>query len=108
MKVLVVGGGGREHAFAWKLAQSARVQMVYLAPGNGGTAVDARYQNVPITDVVALRQWAQDNRIGLTVVGPEGPLAAGVVDEEQAAAPSVSAQATKTERVWVRGSKVAP
>ena len=81
MKVLVVGGGGREHAFAWKLAQSARVQMVYLAPGNGGTAVDARYQNVPITDVVALRQWAQDNRIGLTVVGPEGPLAAGVVDE---------------------------
>ncbi|MCX7240658.1 MAG: phosphoribosylamine--glycine ligase [Burkholderiales bacterium] len=81
MKVLVVGGGGREHAFAWKLAQSARVQMVYLAPGNGGTAADARYQNVPITDVVALRQWAQDNRIGLTVVGPEGPLAAGVVDE---------------------------
>ena len=81
MKVLVIGGGGREHAFAWKLAQSPKVQMVYVAPGNGGTALDARLQNISITDVVELRQWAQDNRIGLTVVGPEGPLAAGVVDE---------------------------
>ncbi|MBG9386854.1 phosphoribosylamine--glycine ligase [Caenimonas aquaedulcis] len=81
MKVLVIGGGGREHALAWKLAQSPKVQAVYVAPGNGGTAIDARLENVPITDVVALRQWAQKEKIALTVVGPEGPLAAGVVDE---------------------------
>jgi len=81
MNILVIGGGGREHAMAWKLAQSDKVQMVYVAPGNGGTALDARLKNVPITDVVALREWAQANKIGLTVVGPEGPLAAGVVDE---------------------------
>jgi phosphoribosylamine--glycine ligase len=81
MNILVIGGGGREHAMAWKLAQSDKVQMVYVAPGNGGTALDTRLKNVPITDVVALREWAQANKIGLTVVGPEGPLAAGVVDE---------------------------
>ena len=81
MKVLVVGGGGREHALAWKLAQSPKVQQVYVAPGNGGTARDKQLINVPISDVVALREWAQANQIGLTVVGPEAPLAAGVVDE---------------------------
>jgi phosphoribosylamine--glycine ligase len=84
MNILVVGGGGREHALAWKLAQSPKVQMVYVAPGNGGTALDSRLKNLPITDVVQLRQWAQDNKIGLTVVGPEVPLAAGVVDEFRA------------------------
>ena len=84
MKVLVIGGGGREHALAWKLAQSPKLQAVYVAPGNGGTALDERLINLPITDVVALRQWALDNRIALTVVGPEGPLAAGVVDEFRA------------------------
>jgi phosphoribosylamine--glycine ligase len=84
MNVLVIGGGGREHAMAWKMAQSDKVQMVYVAPGNGGTALDSRLQNIPITDVVALREWAQDNKIGLTVVGPEVPLAAGVVDEFRA------------------------
>ncbi len=84
MNVLVIGGGGREHAFAWKLAQSDKVQMVYVAPGNGGTALDGRLKNVPITDVVALREWAYENKIGVTVVGPEGPLAAGVVDEFRA------------------------
>ena len=81
MKVLVVGGGGREHALAWKLAQSPKVQQVYVAPGNGGTARDKLLVNVPISDVVQLREWAQENQIGLTVVGPEAPLAAGVVDE---------------------------
>jgi phosphoribosylamine--glycine ligase len=81
MNILVVGGGGREHALAWKLAQSDQVQMVYVAPGNGGTALDPRLRNVPIAAIDELRQWAQGNRIDLTVVGPEGPLAAGIVDE---------------------------
>jgi phosphoribosylamine--glycine ligase len=84
MKVLVVGNGGREHAMAWKLAQSPRVQQVYVAPGNGGTARDKSLVNVPITDIPQLRQWAQDNQIGLTVVGPEAPLAAGIVDDFRA------------------------
>ncbi len=80
MKVLVIGGGGREHALAWKLAQSPKVQQVYVAPGNGGTARDRNLVNVPVTDVMQLRAWAQANQIALTVVGPEAPLAAGVVD----------------------------
>lgn len=84
MKVLVLGGGGREHALAWKLAQSPLVQTVYVAPGNGGTATDKRLENIAITDVVALREWAQDHQIDITVVGPEGLLAAGVVDEFRA------------------------
>jgi phosphoribosylamine---glycine ligase len=84
MKVLVIGGGGREHALAWKLAQSPKVQAVYVAPGNGGTALDPRLQNVAITEIPALRQWAQQQQVALTVVGPEAPLAAGVVDEFRA------------------------
>ena len=84
MKVLVIGGGGREHALAWKLAQSPKVQAVYVAPGNGGTALDSRLENVPIGDIVQLRDWALQNKIALTVVGPEAPLAAGVVDEFRA------------------------
>jgi phosphoribosylamine---glycine ligase len=84
MKVLVVGGGGREHALAWKLAQSPKVQAVYVAPGNGGTALDARLENIPITDVHLLREWAVSQKIALTVVGPEQPLAAGIVDEFRA------------------------
>ena len=81
MNVLVIGGGGREHALAWKLAQSSKVQKVYVAPGNGGTAMDERLENLPITDIHELRAWAQDKKITLTVVGPEAPLASGVVDE---------------------------
>ncbi|HXD41827.1 MAG TPA: phosphoribosylamine--glycine ligase [Ramlibacter sp.] len=81
MKVLVIGGGGREHALAWKLAQSPKLQAVYVAPGNGGTALDPRLENVDITDIAQLRKWALDQKIVLTVVGPEGPLAAGVVDD---------------------------
>jgi len=84
LKVLVIGGGGREHALAWKLAQSPKVQAVYVAPGNGGTALDPRLENVPITDIAQLRDWALAEKIALTVVGPEGPLAAGVVDDFRA------------------------
>lgn len=84
MNVLVIGGGGREHALAWKLSQSPKVQALYVAPGNGGTELDARFENVNITDVRELREWAVANKITLTVVGPEGPLAAGVVNEFRA------------------------
>jgi phosphoribosylamine--glycine ligase len=84
MKVLVIGGGGREHALAWKLSASPRVQQVYVAPGNGGTALAPHLRNVPITDVAALRDWALKEKIALTVVGPEQPLAAGVVDDFRA------------------------
>ena len=80
MKALVLGGGGREHALAWKLAQSPLVQTVYVAPGNGGTALDPRLKNVPITDPIALADFAQQEQVALTVVGPETPLAAGIVD----------------------------
>lgn len=84
MRVLVIGNGGREHALAWKLAQGERVSQVFVAPGNGGTARDERLQNVPITDVRALADFAVEQKITLTVVGPEAALAAGVVDEFRA------------------------
>ena len=80
MKLLVIGGGGREHALAWKLAQSPRVQKVYVAPGNAGTALEPGLENVAISDVAELARFAEENSIYLTVVGPEAPLAAGVVD----------------------------
>ena len=80
MKVLVIGGGGREHALAWKLAQSDKVQCVYVAPGNGGTRRNPVFHHLDISDPQALCQWAQQETIDLTAVGPEAPLAAGVVD----------------------------
>ena len=80
MKVMVVGSGGREHALAWKLARSPKVQVVYVAPGNGGTALDKRLQNLPITDPEVLAAFAEREGIHFTVVGPEAPLAAGIVD----------------------------
>jgi phosphoribosylamine--glycine ligase len=80
MKLLVIGGGGREHALAWKLASSRRVQKVFVAPGNGGTAREPGVENVPITDLGALADFAAREQIHLTVVGPEAPLAAGAVD----------------------------
>jgi phosphoribosylamine--glycine ligase len=80
MKILVVGSGGREHALAWKIAQSNRIQMVYVAPGNGGTALDQRLKNVPITEPAALAEFALKENIALTIVGPEAPLAAGIVN----------------------------
>jgi phosphoribosylamine---glycine ligase len=80
MKLLVVGSGGREHALAWKLAQSPRVQLVYVAPGNGGTAQDERLRNVDITEPTALADFVEKEQIAFTLVGPEGPLAAGIVN----------------------------
>ncbi len=80
MKILVVGSGGREHALAWKLAQSERIQTVYVAPGNGGTAQDNRLQNVDITDPHALAEFVKAEHIQMTLVGPEVPLAAGIVN----------------------------
>ena len=80
MKVLVVGGGGREHALAWKVAQSPRVAKVFVAPGNAGTAADPNLINVPIVDIATLVAFAKREAVALTIVGPEGPLAAGIVD----------------------------
>jgi phosphoribosylamine--glycine ligase len=80
MKILVIGSGGREHALAWKLAQSPRVSRVFVAPGNAGTALDPAMQNVPVTAIPELVQFARDESIALTVVGPEAPLSQGVVN----------------------------
>jgi phosphoribosylamine--glycine ligase len=85
VKLLVIGAGGREHAMAWKLAQSPRVQVVYVAPGNGGTATEPALENVPLTSIEELVSFSKKENIQLTVVGPEAPLAAGVVDAFRAA-----------------------
>jgi len=86
MKVLIVGGGGREHALAWKAAQSKLVQQVYIAPGNAGTALEDGMENVEIgaEDIDGLLEFASSNQIGLTIVGPEAPLVAGIVDRFEA------------------------
>ncbi len=80
MKVLVIGGGGREHALAWKIAQNKQISRVFVAPGNAGTALNPDMVNVPITSVADLLAFAQKEQINLTVVGPEAPLSLGVVD----------------------------
>jgi phosphoribosylamine---glycine ligase len=85
MRVLVIGSGGREHALAWKIKQSPRVSRVIVAPGNAGTAIDAECVDISPTDIPRLLRFAQENDIDLTVVGPEAPLVAGIVDEFQRA-----------------------
>ena len=80
MNILVVGGGGREHALAWKIAQSPRIARVFVAPGNGGTARDPALANVAQTEIADLVEFARSREIAFTVVGPEAPLAAGIVD----------------------------
>lgn len=87
MNILIIGNGGREHALAWKAAQSPLADKVYVAPGNAGTALEASLTNVAIaaTDIPALIAFAQSHDIGLTIVGPEAPLVIGVVDAFQAA-----------------------
>jgi phosphoribosylamine--glycine ligase len=85
MKLLVIGAGGREHAMAWRLAQSPRVQKVFVAPGNGGTATESGLENVSLSSFPELIAFARKEQIHLTVVGPEAPLAAGIVDAFQEA-----------------------
>jgi phosphoribosylamine--glycine ligase len=80
MNVLIIGNGGREHALAWKIAQSPRAERVFVAPGNAGTDIDGENVPIPPDDFTGLIRFARDNRVGLTVVGPEAPLAAGIVD----------------------------
>ncbi|MBI1422039.1 MAG: phosphoribosylamine--glycine ligase [Gammaproteobacteria bacterium] len=83
MNVLIVGSGGREHALAWKAAQSTQVDKVYVAPGNAGTATEAKVENIPIgaEDITALIHFAKEAQVGLTIIGPEAPLVAGIVDQ---------------------------
>src|SRR3954451_3990667 len=107
MKILVVGKGGREHALVWKLAQSPRVERVFCAPGNAGTAQDGA--NVPIetTDFERLIRFAKKEEIGLTVVGPEEPLAVGIVDVFQKAGlrifgPSREASQLEASKVFAK------
>ena len=85
MKLLVIGSGGREHALAWRLAQSADVEKVFVAPGNAGTALTDKLENVPVSGNDALIDFAKKSGVAFTVVGPEAPLAAGVVDAFRAA-----------------------
>lgn len=85
MNLLVIGGGAREHALAWKLAQSPRTAQVFVAPGNAGTAANPDLANVPITNIPVLIEFAKRKKIAFTVVGPEAPLAAGIVDAFRAA-----------------------
>lgn len=83
MKILIIGGGGREHSLAWKIKQSPRVEKIFVAPGNAGTASLAENINIPATDILALADWAESKQIDFTVVGPDDTLALGVVDEFQ-------------------------
>src|SRR3546814_17589517 len=104
MKLLVIGGGGREHALAWRLAQSPRIQTVYVAPGNGGTANSPHIKNVALTTIDELVAFAKQENIAYTVVGPEAPLAAGVVDAFSAAGQQILDRKSVAEgqRVAVR------
>jgi len=107
MKLLVVGNGGREHALAWKLGQSSRADRVFVAPGNAGTALEAENVDIPATDVKRLLEFAQQNQIDLTVVGPEAALAVGLVDAFQQAGlrafgPSKAASELETSKVFCK------
>ena len=107
MKVLVVGNGGREHALAWKLGQSVQVDRVFVAPGNAGTARDAENVDIAATDIPGLIQFAKDQAIDLTVIGPEAPLVAGLADAMNAAGlkvfgPSQSAAELEGSKVFCK------
>ena len=84
MKLLLIGSGGREHAIAWKLSKSSKVSKIYVAPGNGGTAIENKCENINITDIDELAKFAKKNNIYLTIVGPEDPLTKGITDKFKA------------------------
>src|SRR6476620_3766601 len=107
MKVLVVGNGGREHALAWKVKQSSRVERVFVAPGNAGTAADTENVDIHADDVPNLLKFARDNKIDFTIVGPEVSLAAGLIDAFQEAGlrafgPSRAAAELETSKVFCK------
>jgi phosphoribosylamine--glycine ligase len=111
MKLLVVGSGAREHALAWKLAQSPRVQKVFVAPGNGGTAAEPGLENVALPTIAELVEFARRENVHLTVVGPEAPLAAGIVDEFRTAGlrifgPSRAAARLEASKEFAKGFMV--
>ncbi len=105
MHILIIGGGGREHALAWKAAQSDLVQRVSIAPGNAGTALEDKCCNVAIEaeNQEALLQFARDQRVDLTLVGPEGPLVAGIVDKFQAAGLAVFGPSRAAAQLFAGG-----
>ncbi len=109
MKVLIVGSGGREHALAWRAAQSPQVEVVYVAPGNAGTELEQGMENVPLAseDIEGLLAFAADNQVELTIVGPEAPLVAGIVDKFKAAGlpcfgPSAAAAQLEGSKVFAK------
>ena len=105
MKILVIGGGGREHALAWKLSQSPKVTKIFVAPGNAGTAVEPKTQNIDCDaeDIAALKAFAVEEKITLTIVGPEAPLVAGIVDEFNQASLAIYGPSAATAQL--EGSK---
>ncbi len=105
MNILIIGNGGREHALAWKIAQDPRVETVFVAPGNAGTATEAKCKNVAIqvTEIDALAEFAKTNQVELTIVGPEAPLVQGVVDKFRAAGLSIFGPTAKAAQL--EGSK---
>ena len=115
MNVLIVGSGGREHALAWKISQSTRVKDVFVAPGNAGTAIDAVNVDLDLDDYAAMVRYAKSNGVGLTVVGPEVPLANGIVDVFEAeglkifgpAKPAAQLEASKTVEAESKASALA-
>ncbi len=105
MRILLVGSGGREHALAWKLAKNNRVEKIYVAPGNGGTARESKCENISIdvNDIDSLLKFAIDNYIDLTIVGPEEPLTKGIVDKFKAKGLKIFGPSEKTAKL--EGSK---
>jgi phosphoribosylamine--glycine ligase len=99
MKVLVVGGGGREHALVWKIAQSPRVKKIFCAPGNAGMVRLAKCVPIGAADIDKLLAFAQDEKIDLTVVGPEDPLSKGIVDQFEAAGMRIFGASQKAARI---------
>ena len=104
MRILVIGSGGREHALSWKIAESASCEKLYCAPGNGGISEVAQLVNISADDIPALLNFAKNEKIGLTVVGPEAPLVNGIVDEFQRAGLKIFGP--KKELAALEGSKV--